>query len=278
MDSVYPWRDADLEQLRNLQQHNGHLIFIQGKLVIVKAAPATQVRKKPNERKKIKGLSQKSRFNLLRWIARIDWDQLPKGYFVTLTYPDERARVGLRRATVQRSHFVRATENHLEEQIPILWRKEYKTRQTGRWAGVQVFHWHLCVFTAKPLDNLFVNEAWTKIIKAKRFIQTDVKPMNSGQHAAMYTAKYLTKEKGRGILDNAPKLTKPGRAWGWLRKNLIPMCPIYHVIDLSTEQWQRIMEQVCALSPHGAGQEIESFTLLGPKAMEAQTIIAEVLS
>ncbi len=224
------------------------------------------------------GLSQKSRFNLLRWIARIDWDQLPMGYFVTLTYPDEKARVGLRRATIQRTHFIRCMEKSLQEQIPILWRKEYKARLSGRWQGVGVFHWHLCVFTDKPLDNFMVNAWWTKIIKAKRFIQTDVKPMSSGQHAAMYTAKYLTKERNKGILDNAPKLTKPGRAWGWLRKELIPMCPIYHVIDLSTDQWQRIMEQVCVLSPHGAGQEIESFTLLGPNADEAQKIIAEVMS
>lgn len=224
------------------------------------------------------GLSRKSRFHLLRWIARIDWMQLRTGWFVTLTYPDELAAVQIAEATDQRTKFVRYAEKHLGEQLPILWRKELQTRKSGVHVGIGVPHWHLCVFTHKQLTNALVNEWWTKCLKATEFIQTDVQEMNDGQHAAFYLAKYLTQEKQSGILDDVPKLANPGRAWGWMRKNRLPLCPCELHVGIDMERWQRLMEQLRALRVDENGQEIESFTLIGPRADEAKKIIAEILS
>lgn len=270
-------RTESIDKLKGLNGDDSHSIFIQGAMVQVKRSLKSRSKKKPVYRGTIKGFSQKSRFNLLKRIARIDWPMLRHGWFVTLTYPDRQASVTLATATDQRWKFVQRLEKHLSEKLLILWRKELQVRKSGVFEGIGVPHWHLCIFTEQDLDNWSTNLFWSEVIKAEQFVQTKVQWMNSGQHAAFYCAKYLTEEKQSGILDNAPYLASPGRAWGWMHKDKLPMCPSELHLGIETDKWQRLMEQLGALWPQIATQEMESFTLIGPNAEEAKKIIAEIL-
>lgn len=253
-------------------------IFLQGKLLIVRAYLSTPREGKPHYRKEIKLFSQGSRFRLLKKIARIDWSKLPQGLFVTLTYPDAQAKVETKTATMHRHHWIRYMENYLCEHIPILWRKEQQVRKSGIYKGIHVQHYHLCVFTGKTLPHKLVRDWWRRTIKAEGPLATDVKRMDSGEHAAFYLAKYLSKRQEVPSLDYAAYLTKPGRAWGFHRENLIPLHPLDSMLGLTEEQYAGVL---AIARKHCTKKEPEcwdSFTLIGPTAEAAKQEILEFLS
>lgn len=253
-------------------------IIIRGKLLIVSGGNGVPRDRQPPTRGEIKLFSKASRFNLLKKIATIDWEKLPMGLFVTLTFPDTKANVDNKTATMHRHHWIRDAETYLHEKIPILWRKEQKVRKSGQHEGLHVAHFHLCVFTPKHIPHALVRSWWAKTLQHEGPLATDVKRMDSGEHAAFYLAKYLSKRTDDPSLDYAPYLTKPGRAWGVHRPGLIPYSPVETIADLTAEQFDAI-RNICRKQWSRAGAHVlTSFTLLGAKAEAAKKEIYELLS
>lgn len=253
-------------------------IFIQGKLVVLKNTYYSAPPPPGKGRKEIKEYSSASRFRLLKQIATIDWEKLPRGLFVTLTYPDERADIDLRTATIQRHLWMRYVEKFVGHPVPMLWRKEYIDRKSGEYHGRMIQHFHVSVFTTKRLPMEKVNEWWQKAIAWDGYVRTEVKRMNNGEHAAFYLAKYLSKVDASPSLVNAAYLSNPGRAWGFHRPALIPRHPLESVIGLTDRQYDEIRRIVSAYKQGPLIDAASTITLLGDHAAEAAHEIFGILS
>ncbi len=253
-------------------------VTIQGKFVEIKGLRPHGNPPPPGTRKPITEFSRKARLRLLKLIAKIDWSRLPHGMFITLTYPDECLPFSIRQATMQRSHFIRKLEKHLTGKVPILWRKELKDRQSGRHRGKLVSHWHLSVFSDKRIDAAVMNDWWRKEIKWPWEIQCHWRPLDSGEHAAFYLAKYLSKQVQEVLLDYQPNLTNPGRAYGITRKTLLPMHEITYMEEIPPLQWAEIMGEAERIWNDESFASLTNFTMLGVSAMDMAKKIIEVLT
>jgi hypothetical protein len=252
-------------------------IHIQGNLIEIRGDTSNFKPPPPGERKPITEFSRKSRFHLLRRIARIAWSEIPASYFITLTYPDEVAIVPSPVATMQRSHFVRYAEKYLSEEIPMLWAKELQTRKSGVYTGQKLAHWHLSVFTDKEIPCHKISEWWKKSIGWKRDVQTHRKKLPSSEHAAFYLAKYTSKRPTQGILEYPPKLTNPGRSWGFLRDGQIPKCPITRIDGCAQELFDVVQAAAAASWDDPMGEISECYTFIGPVAQRLAKEIFEIL-
>jgi len=253
-------------------------VFIRGKLIILQASLPVSVPPAPGMRKKIREFSRGARFRLLKLIAAIDWSKLQEGRFITLTWPDSVAKVDVKTATMQRHLFVRELEKYLGKQMPIIWRKEQQIRKSGEHTGKLVQHLHLCVFTGNWLDKRIIRQWWRKILHVEGPLSTDVKAMNSGEHAAFYIAKYLTVNKANSTLDYRAYLSKPGRAWGIHRKHLLPMHETIYFPDVSEEDYAALCEYAASFWPERPSYLQTSFTLVGGRAEKAKKEILDFLS
>jgi hypothetical protein len=253
-------------------------VVICGKLVILKTQAPISVPPPPGMRGEIKAFSAGARFRLLKLIAMIDWSKLREGRFVTLTYPDSVAAVTPRQASIHRHLWMRSLEKHVGKRMPIIWRKEQQIRKSGQYRDLFVQHFHLCVFCGEWLDKALVRQWWRKALHVCGDLATDVKAMNNGEHAAFYLAKYLTKTAGSAALDYSAYLSKPGRAWGVHRKELLPMCKMETFPDVSEEDYAALCEYCKAFWPDRPWYLSESFTLLGQQGEKAAKDIREFLA
>jgi len=253
-------------------------IRIRGKLVEIRSGTGGPAPPPPGGRKPITEFSRKSRYNCLKTIASIDWEQLTHGWFVTLTYPDERARVSYILATKQRSNFIRYLEKDLCERVPILWRKEFKDRQSGMFKGDLIAHWHLSVFTKSDFKCWKMNDWWRKSLRYRGVIQCHKRRLDSAEHAAFYLAKYLSKRVPDSILVYPPNLSKTGRAWGITRRERVPWCEEIEVENIPDEQFQEIMGAARLLYNDEHAWAMDNFTFLGIVAERMAQRIFQVLS
>lgn len=244
-----------------------YIIVRRGKHVILSRPSILSEKPVGGKRGIINEYSQASRLRLLKIIAEINWGKLPMGYFVTLTYPDNLASVAVGRATMQRHHWIRNIEKAIKEKMPMMWRKEYKDRQSGEHEGKLVHHYHVVVFTECDLTNQMANECWMRALQTPAYVNTDVKVMTSGEHAAFYLAKYMGKRESSPLLGNAAYLTKPGRAWGIHRRNMLPFEQTLMHHCLTPYEFDELMVQAHGLAYDGQGTVADSVTLLGDRAI-----------
>ncbi len=253
-------------------------VRIKGKLVEIRSGIGNPQPPPPGSRRPITEFSRKARYNCLKTIATIDWPKLAHGWFVTLTYPDERARVSYTMATKQRSNFIRYLEHELCEKVPILWRKELKDRQSGLFKGDYLAHWHLSIFTKQDFKCWKMNHWWRKSLRYRGVIQCHKRRLESGEHAAFYLAKYLSKKAAPILLDYPPNLSKVGRAWGITRRERVPWCVEIEIEDVPDEQFQEIMAAARLTYNHEDAFAMDNFTFLGHAAERLAQRIFELLS
>lgn len=207
--------------------------------------------------------SKASRLRLLREIAQIHWTDQVRYSLITLTYPDEAAERSIARHTIDRSRFVRDLEQLTGRGHGVMWRKEWKPRLTGHRKGQFTAHWHLLVFDIGWVDAADVRRIWKSILATGGPVATDVREAKSGDQAAMYAAKYSAKATSCS-LDYAAYLNRRwGRAWGFLRKVLIPYYKPTIIRDLSKEELALVKALASAQwkgVPRGADQ---GFSLFG---------------
>jgi|SRR5215208_3645294 len=253
-------------------------VLIQGGLVTICEWASNQQPPPKSKDQIIREFSPGARLRLLKNIAIIDWDKIPKGLFVTLTYPDDCAKCNPNVSTMHRSWFMRDIENHLQVKVPSLWRREMQRRKSGVYKGKYVQHFHLCLFTSRYLSKETIRETWRKIIGAEGPLCTDVKRMRSGEHAAFYLAKYLSKRKNNPSLDDDLHLNNPGRAWGWTRKHLIPIEEPRYLSNLTPVQINNLMKEARRMRKVKPEWSTPSITLLGKNADKITELIRCELS
>lgn len=168
--------------------------------------------------------SAKSRLNLLKILARVDWQKMGRPLFITLTYPNEILPRTAREMSQHRYEFFRYLENFEGKQICSLWRIEWKERQTGAMKNFIYPHYHLLIFNVPFIRHQRINEFWTRAINSPVHVRTDVQKAQRTQKAAFYCAKYASKDSSS--LVHAAYLNNKlnGRVWGIVRKNLLTMC------------------------------------------------------
>jgi len=263
-----PWEIVD--------QQRGHenvritaTVKMQGKLLQFKTGPNHYRQPIPVKRGVIQGFSHASRLRLLKFVATVDWGRIGKSSFITLTYPD---LCGDPTIDCRRKHkylWIRYMEKHLGHELRGLWRIEWKTRRSGKCKGEIKPHWHFLCFDEPYVDQWLVRDFWRKILHVKGALATDVTPLDNAEMAGVYVAKYVAKECAPNTLDYAAYRNNPGRAWGYLGKELIEMLDVEWIREPSPEQIAWLLWYANDVLDWVNKEHKSSFTLLGHWAIQA---------
>jgi len=259
-------RKLDPKVIAELLEHNS--ITFQGKLVTFKAHHAKYAMPKGGGKKRVFGMSNQSRLNLLRKLAVWDWDTIEWSLFVTLTYPDERAMPIRDERNKQRYVFHRKLETELGRPVQCLWRVEYEFRKTGQHKGKPCPHWHLLLPCTRYICKQDVNRWWKRTIDWDGYARTETVSASRAEGAAMYIGKYLSKESSSASLVYAAYHNDSGRPWGILREELIPVCFKSGIERLTDGQTQFILE-FAEQFLYGVDSRVStSFHLVGEVALD----------
>ena len=210
-----------------------------------------------SKRGRVTTFSRKSRKRLLDLNATVDM-RAGRHTFATLTYPDECLPV-----TPQDSYndHLRPLLERFRRTYPdmaVLWRKEIKIRQSGKYAGMPAPHYHLILYNAPFIKRDDLRKAWAQITGANGWehLQIDIRRIVSARQLTSYVSKYVAKKDDVDLyavwlalvgpakpallayLDTVPYLHAlmswvgkfghmdwlPGRLWGISNKAKMPLC------------------------------------------------------
>lgn len=248
----------------------------QGKLFEVKAHKSGGTPPTKKLGAVVKGFSAAARLRMLKFIATVDWSPTLDGRFITLTYPDDQAMRTRKERNNDRARFFRYMEKYLGKKVEGIWRLEWKKRKSGRHKGKLAPHFHIILPTVGWLPYKKIHLWWRKAIRATRPVSCKVEVIVSGKQIGLYIAKYLAKWSGPPNLDNPLLLNSNGRHYGYVRKELIPRCPIRWINGLGREVSLALMSLGAERLEWITGDKIESFTILGDEADEIEKEIDEI--
>jgi len=211
-------------------------VEIQGSLVRVKMCDGRRRRMPKTKRRRITFLSSQSRQRAFRALARVDWQALLPGQFVSLTYGDNDMAWDRDLRTEQRARIQQYIERKAGRPIPMFWRSEWEVRKSGRWAGYIMPHWHLMVLTYNQLDEEQVRRWWMRIINASEYTQVDVREIYGIDGCARYLVYYVAKSASLDYVPYVNIFRSHGRQWGFHRDPLIPRHPLTVVEDLPEDE------------------------------------------
>lgn len=214
-------------------------------------------------RGKVVDFTRRSRMRMLRTVHQIDWAVYEKCLFITLTYPDEVPVEDLAKGSQHRYRFFRYLEKHLHEHRSILWRVEWKERQSGSRSGQVWPHLHLLVGGVRFVPHRLIRLWWRTIVQVYGPLCTDVQQVSASEGAALYVSKYGAKNPS---LDIRPYHNKPvgfARNWGLTRKRLVPWSRISHLRKLTDEQAAEVRSMASLVYAQYDEDLGGGFTLLG---------------
>jgi len=205
-------------------QHYLWDIEMQGQLVTLKAKKQWHDFKPTPKREKVSMFSRPARLRMLKFTATIDWDDIPRGKFITLTYPDECVNHTYRERNVHLDRFHDYLERHLGRRVSLLWRVEWVPRQSGQYVGQWEPHIHLIVLGVGYVEYASMRQWWRQIIGAKEEPHIRFEEMENPRQCGFYISKYCAKVPVSSNLVNAPYPKTEGRHYGYLRRSGIPRC------------------------------------------------------
>jgi len=246
---------------------------IQGELMEITYVKHRKEFRFPGKRGSIKGFTPSARLRMLRTIAIVDWPRVPPSLFITLTYPDSRSGRDARTRNRDRYLFVRNMENYLNKKVGVLWRIEWKPRQSGANQGTMVPHVHLIVFDCKFIPWQRIRKWWRDVLRVDGPLCTDVQRIEGGKKVAGYVAKYCSKPMAKNPSLDIASYLNTGRHWGICRRELIPFCQrrIHRLTD--PRHIQLAENAACMTFPYFTRDVQQGFSLFGPKA---EKVIAEI--
>jgi len=246
---------------------------IQGELLELSYVRGIREKRLPGKRGKIMGFTRAARLRMLRSIACIDWEAIPKSVFITLTYPDQCANRTMRERARDRYLFMRTMENHLERKVGAIWRVEWQARKSGAKKGTLVPHVHVIVFNCRFISKEVVRDGWQRALNVDGPTITWIDGMQNGPKTAKYIAKYCAKPVEASVLDNASYLNSFGRHWGIHRRDQIPWCNRW-VIHIPDKRSLEICENAaCMTFPYFTRDAEQGFSLFGDRAKKVIEII-----
>ena len=219
------------------------------------------------------GFSDASRLRMLSAMSKVNWDAIGKSLFITLTYQDCMRPEECSEVSTQRFCMQRYIETRIEKEVSILWRVEWAERKTGAYKNYLYPHIHLLVFDVQYIHYAMVNRWWKMVIgyPQDRYVRTETRGARNRRLAWHYLAKYCGKHSSLVIgayLNNA----FPGRSWGIMRKNRLPMHDLHKASMPDTRWIQEIYGEVVGDAPRNKYGN-KSFTLLGNRACEVGDIL-----
>jgi hypothetical protein len=246
---------------------------VQGKLAIYRVRRNSKPKDLPAQRGTVQIFSRASRFRLLKFFQRIDWENQSKPLFCTLTYPDQ-VNPTLKQRNIHRAVFARAIENHLGQEMPAIWRVEWMDRKTGDFVGHIYPHYHLLIFGVDYIPYEGINILWKKTIGVEGYVRTDIRRVSEHGPVIWYTAKYLSKEAApHSLVMERISQQQIGRSYGYLRKSKIKLATKFQSEALDASQRAAVWSLAGECLPHVSGRQDTSFTLLGDHAEALKRII-----
>lgn len=252
-----------------IQEDDGwcHRITIRGQCLTYQQRSGCPSRRRPGRRGACQGMSQASRFAMLKKVSGVNWQDAGHCHFLTLTYPDHYYGLSCEQLSLHRSMFWRSLENGYGKQISALWRTEHKVRKSGKWENHLMPHLHVISFKENNVFNADVNDAWSRAIGSNEYVNTDVRKMKHAKQVGYYVAKYAAKaDSVLGIASNLSRIP-PGRAWGILRRNLFPQHEMLEIRSTFSAELERYTEESLAPRPPVNQWGNRGFTLLGGQAV-----------
>lgn len=216
-------------------------VQVQGRTVRFRRTGMAKPPMKERKRGAVGPWSQQSRMNLLRVLNRIEYEKLPAGHFVTLTYPDEFWSVEYTRRTDHRNAFHQSLEREVGKRLPCIWRIEWEERKSGAYTGNLAPHFHLMVFGCGRLEKSDVRPLWRRAIgREKGPCVVDVKAIWGVDGACRYLSKYVSKYRALDICTYVNSGIRFGRHWGLRRDDLIPWSPVKLFRQLTDKEIARV--------------------------------------
>lgn len=237
--------------------------------------PKDKEYRRPGKRGIIKGFTPAARLRMLRTVASINWGQVKRALFITLTYPDDNVSRDAAMRARDRYLFLRAMEKHLEKKVGVMWRVEWIERKTGKWKGQTLPHQHLIVFGVGYLSYSWTRDTWNGILGAKDAPSTRVDRVKGGKDAARYVTKYAGKKVDASGLVNASYPNRLGRAWGMSRKELIPFCERFFIPILDATDIHLTENLACMTFRYFTRGTQQGFSVFGENARKVGEILFE---
>ena len=200
---------------------------------------------------------------MLKLIAKIDWKRVPKGLFITLTYPDAYWERDYHQRTIDRNRFIRDLEKYTGREFPIIWRVEWVPRQSGMKEGELAPHVHMMCLGVAFVPGAWVNHLWRTILDCKGDCVTFVRGIKGPEGCGRYLAKYISKA---ALLANAAYVNNPcmaGRAWGVHRPSEVPWSDVLHDREIAEEEYHAAVAAHIEMSTHAGAEAQDSFSILG---------------
>jgi hypothetical protein len=166
-------------------------------------------------------------------------------------------------------------EKYLGREMPAAWRVEWVPRKSGLYTGDPFPHWHLLIFTIGFIPYEEINLMWRKAIGYDGYTRTDIRRVDEKGCTQMYMAKYIDKNAVPLSLVIAAYQSKPGRAYGWLRKEKIPRHPEQLFTDLTDAQRACLIDMASERLPLVSDDYETSFTLLGDGVRDVLEILTD---
>lgn len=194
-------------------------------------------------KKKSHLFTRESQMNLLREVNRIDWHQVGRSSFLTLTYPPDYVSWSHEKRTQDRYQIMRTFESLAGRQLASIWKVEWKRRRKGADVGQWVPHIHIMILNCPWVNHRSVRKRWRKIIGYHDGpLSTWLKEITTHAGCAKYLAKYITKYCSLDISGQLNNSATLGRAWGMGRPELIPWSPVLLDRELSAEEAAKLRQ------------------------------------
>jgi len=193
--------------------------WIGGTLVKVEREPGLKREQKGGgQRGEIQEFSRTSRRRFQRMMATVQKENLP--IFVTLTYPDEFPDD----LHTWNLHLERLRSRLRRKGWGVIWRREFKERQSGDNAGKVAPHYHLLVWGASQAAiRAYIPGAWYEVVGSgdPRHLEagTRVEILRTWRGVCGYVSKYMAKSEELPEMEN---IASVGRFWGVINRDGIP--------------------------------------------------------
>jgi hypothetical protein len=248
-------------------------IVTQGTYAALKIKPIFPPKPKGGKRAEIIEFTSAARLRLMKRFHQIDWQRAKQALFVTLTYPDDRAESNLAERNAHKKEFKRLIEALTGKPLGAVWRCEWEPRKSGALQGRFAPHFHLLIFNHQFIHYEDINDCWRRAIRWTGYCRTEIGRMRKSSSIRLYLAKYISKEAISPSLVYAAYGETLGKAYGWLRPEAIPMCPVREYTTLTAGQIRLLMSLAGEQLPWLSKAPVQSWTALGALAQDVDRIL-----